>query len=399
LVYARKIHRVRLGRYVIGMVLVIMVLGYIFFRDGGEQESEIIKEDEPIKIALIRINQEGLTHYGDMFLRGVQLMLDQINGDGGIEGRSVELLVFDDPCNGAVDNILREITSHHKITMAIGPMCSSSALALGPVFKKASLPAIMPTVTNPFIVHDGWVFRNIYNDDFQGQYLAFYAKKVLHLKRVAVLYENSTFGIRMRDTFTNEARKVGLEVVAITSYIKGCTDFEPQLKIISKKEPQAIFLAAHYEEGAIIAHQAQRMQLRVNFLAPDTLAHPGLIEMGGDAVEGFLICKPFLLDLENDKIKRFLDQFVDKFHEMPNWIAVNAYDAAGIAIAAIRKVGSNRQAIRRYLSRMNSPKRAYHGISGPIYFDKNGNCIKPISIATIKGGRFVSAPKQLPQSP
>ncbi|HIC91715.1 MAG TPA: hypothetical protein EYP21_06600, partial [Syntrophaceae bacterium] len=80
MVYARKIHRVRLGRYVIGMVLVIMVLGYIFFRDGGEQESEIIKEDEPIKIALIRINQEGLTHYGDMFLRGVQLMLDQING-------------------------------------------------------------------------------------------------------------------------------------------------------------------------------------------------------------------------------------------------------------------------------------------------------------------------------
>lgn len=395
MVSIRKIHKLRLGRYAIAVVLVTMVLGYIFFRNGSEQESEMIKEDEPIRIALIRINQEGLTYYGDMFLHGVQLTLDQINEDGGIEGKSLELVVFDDPCGGAVDNISRKITSDHKIAIAIGPMCSSSALALGPVFKKASLPTIMPTVTSPLIAHDGWVFRNIYNDDFQGQCLAFYAKKVLHLKRIAVLYENSTFGARMKDTFTNEARKVDLEVVAIASYMKGCADFEQQLKLFREKESQAIFLAAHYEEGATIAHQAQRMQLSVNFLAPDTLAHPGFIEMGRDAVEGFLICKPFLLDLENDKIKKFLDQFVDKFHEMPNWIAVNAYDAAGIAVAAIRKVGSNKRAIRKYLSRIDSPKRAYHGISGPIYFDKNGNCIKPVCIATIKGDRFVPAPKQL----
>lgn len=399
MVFARKIRRILLGRYVIGMVLVTMVLAYTFFRNGSKQESKMIKEDESIKIALIRINQEGLTHHGDMFLHGVQLMLDQINEDGGIEGKSLESVVFDDPCNGAVDNILSKITSHHKIAMAIGPMCSSSALALGPVFKRASLPTIMPTVTSPFMAHNGWIFRNIYNDDFQCRCLAFYAKRVLHLKRIAVLYENSTFGIRMKDTFTNEARKLDLEVVAMASYMKGCTDFEQQLKLISKKESQAIFLAAHYEEGATIARQAQRMQLSVNFLAPDTLAHPGFIEIGGDTVEGFLICKPFLLDLENDKIKKFLDQFVDKFHEMPNWIAVNAYDAAGIAIAAIRKAGSNKQAIRKYLSRMDSPERAYHGISGPIYFDKNGNCIKPVCIATIKGGRFVSAPKQLPESP
>lgn len=391
----RKICRMRVGRYIIGMVLVTVLLGYTFFRNGGEQESEIIKEDGPIKIALIRINQEGLTHYGDMFLYGVQLMLDQINGDGGIEGESLELLVFDDPCNGAVDNISSKITSDHKLAMAIGPMCSSSALALGPVFKKASLPTIMPTVTSPFIDHNGWVFRNIYNDDFQGQSLALYAKGVLQLKRVAVLYENSTFGIRIKDTFINEVKKVGLEVVAIASYMKGCTDFEQQLKLVREKESQAILLAAHYEEGVTIAHQAQRMQLSVNFLAPDTLAHPGFIEMGGDAVEGFLICRPFLLDLEDDKIKKFLDQFVDKFHEMPNWIAVNAYDAAGIAIAAIRKARSDKQAIRKYLSGIDSLERAYHGISGPIYFDKNGDCIKPVLIATIKGGRFVSAPEQL----
>jgi branched-chain amino acid transport system substrate-binding protein len=328
-------------------------------------------------------------------------MVEQVNENGGIKGRPIDIAVFDDPCSQETDGIMGKISSDDAIAVAIGPMCSSSAIALQAFFEGASLPAILPTATSPFITHGGWMFRNVYDDDFQGRSLALYAKKILNIKKVAILHEDGNFGVRMKDSFSQQARQAELDVVAVEPYKVGCTDFAKHLQAIREKEPEVILLAAHYEEGAMIARQAKRMKLNTQFLAPDTMLHPGLIEMGGDSVEGFLICSACcgLLDLDNSRIKGFLDQFVDRFHQIPNWIAVNAYDAAGIVIEAMKNVGAERSAIREYLARLDSSEKAYRGISGPVYFDENGNCMKPVQIATVEGGRFKSAPKQLSEIP
>jgi branched-chain amino acid transport system substrate-binding protein len=379
----------------------MIVSGYIIFKKPNLEDVPVVNQSGLIKIAVIRSNQDGLAHYGEMFLHGVQLMLEQVNENGGIKGRPLDVTIFDDPCSQEADGIMRKISSDDTIAVAIGPMCTSSAIALQPVFQRRSLPAILPTATSPFINHRGWMFRNVYDDDFQARSIALYAQRILNVKRVAILHQDGTFGVRMKDCFSEQATQVGLDVVVVKPYPVGCTDFAKDLQLIREKEPQVIFLAAYYEEGAMIAHQAKKMKLNIQFLAPDTMFHPGLIEMGGDAVEGFLICSACggLLDLENSRIKSFLDQFVDRFHEIPNWIAVNAYDAAGILTEAIKNVGAERSAIRDYLAQLDSPEKAYRGISGPVYFDKNGNCIKPVQIATVEGGRFKSAPKQLSEIP
>lgn len=384
-------------KYMVGILLVSMILGYVLFQNRDKRKEHFHKEDGPIKIALISINQEGLKHYGNMFVYGSQLMLDQINGNGGIHGKPVELVVFDDPCEEKVSDISEKIRLSPEIMVVIGPMCSLSASALAPIFEKLSLPSIMPTVTSSFIsrANNRWVFRNIYSDDFQSKSLAVYAKTVLKLDKVAILYEETPFGVCMRDAFVEKAKELYLEVVASEPYPLGTTDFKRPLEILEKKGATAIFLGGHHEEGAIIAQQAKMIGFHVRFLAPDTMAHPGLIEIGGEAVEGFLVCKPFLWDLGDEKVRRFIEAFVDRFYEMPTWIAVNAYDAVGVATAAMREVGYDRRAIRDYLAEMCNPQKAYDGISGPIYFDETGNCIRPIYIASVKGGKFVAARGQL----
>ena len=76
-------------------------------------------------------------------------------------------------------------------------------------------------------------------------------------------------------------------------------------------------------------------------------------------------------------------------------MSANAYDAAGMMIDAIAKVGPDRAKIRAYLAGIDSPEKGYKGVTGVNYFDANGDCLKPAYVKTVKDGKFVPAPKQM----
>jgi branched-chain amino acid transport system substrate-binding protein len=66
-----------------------------------------------------------------------------------------------------------------------------------------------------------------------------------------------------------------------------------------------------------------------------------------------------------------------------------------MAADAIKHVGKNREKVREYLQSINSPEKAFIGVTGATYFDKYGDCLKPAFIKVIKNGKWVGAEKQL----
>ncbi|MFC1856114.1 ABC transporter substrate-binding protein, partial [Thermodesulfobacteriota bacterium] len=263
-------------------------------------------------------------------------------------------------------------------------------------YDKAGIVEFSPTSTHvDFGKGSIWTFRSVYRDDFQGAFLATYAKKVLNLKKVAIFYENNDYGIGLKKAFEDEAKKQGLKIAATESYIAQDTDYTSQLTKIKAAKAGALFIAGLYSEGALIASQARNIGIKTPILGGDGIGSPGYIENAGEAAEGTLITQPFLLDATVGKAKGFGGDFNKSFGYDPDWMAATSYDAMGIILDALDKSDKSRDGIRSQIAARKTRETGYFGVTGNTYFDKNGDCFKPAYVMQVKGGKFVAAEKQL----
>jgi len=276
----------------------------------------------------------------------------------------------------------------------IGHLCSSATLAALPIYRDAKLPAITPASTNVSIGKmSPYYFRDVYRDDFQGLFLAQYAHKIKGYKKVAVFYEVNDYSMGLMLAFMKEAQKIGITVIGTEAYTSGTTDFKPQLTKFKMMKPDAVFIPGYAPQGTLIISQAVSLGLKAGFFGADGL-DDDLMVKNPDA-EGPFVTTPFLPDKAGPQAADFLKNYKKKFGKDPNWFAANTYDAVGIAAAAIKAVGTDREKIREYLEGINTKKKAYVGVTGKTYFDENGDCLKDAFIKEIKGGKWIGAEKQL----
>ncbi|MFP5239080.1 MAG: ABC transporter substrate-binding protein, partial [Acidobacteriota bacterium] len=228
-----------------------------------------------------------------------------------------------------------------------------------------------------------------------GTFLADYMLKQLNLKKVAVFYENNDYGIGLKDAFVKQAKANGLQVVGEEAYMKGATDFTPQLTKLKGAAPEAMFIAGYYAEGALIADQAKKLGINVPKFGADGLDNADYIKLAGPAADDTYLTTPFLAETAGPDAKAFIEAYKAKFKRDVDWMSANAYDAAGMIIEAISKVGPDRAKIREYLASINSKEKAFKGITGLTYFNEKGDCVKPAYVKMVKGGQFVPAPKQM----
>lgn len=341
--------------------------------------------------------------YGDNIKAGVSMKVEEINAAGGINGKMIEAEYMDEQCEPReAATVATKIAMDKSIVGVVGHLCSSAHLAALPTYVRAGVPAISPTATNVTISDknkdkDGkvWSFRNVYRDDFQGEFLAEYAQKVLGLKKIAVFYHNNDYGIGLKDAFVNKAKAIGLEVVGEEAYMTNAQDFTPQLTSLKSKSPDGLFISGYYAEGALIADQAGKLGMEIPKFGADGLDNADFINLAKDSANNTYMTVPFLAEAAGPEAQAFIAKFKEKFQRDLDWMSANAYDAAGQLIQAIEKAGTDRAAVRDYLAAMDSPEKGYKGITGVTYFNANGDCQKPAFVKMVKDGKFIPAEKQL----
>ncbi|MBU1001235.1 MAG: ABC transporter substrate-binding protein [Proteobacteria bacterium] len=356
-----------------------------------------------IKIACASPFTGPAASYGDNVKAGVEMKVDEINAAGGINGAQIEVVWMDELCDPKeAATVATKIVRDDEIVGIVGHLCSSAHLAALPTYVRKGIVAISPTATNVTISDLNkdrekrvWSFRDVYRDDYQGQFLAKYASKGLGLKKVAVFYENNDYGIGLKDAFVGEAKALGMEVVGVEAYVKGTTDFTPQLTKLKGAAPEGLFISGYYNEGALIASQAKKIGLDVIKFGADGLDNADYINLSGDASENTYLTTPFLADAANDIGKKFIVDFTKRYQRDVDYMSVNAYDAAGILLQAIEKAGTDRTKVRDYMAGMTTPEKGYVGASGLTYFNEHGDAQKSAFVKMVKGGKFVTADKQL----
>ncbi|HLT31108.1 MAG TPA: ABC transporter substrate-binding protein [Myxococcaceae bacterium] len=322
--------------------------------------------------------------FGVSTRNGILLAVKEENEAGGINGHPIRIRAYDSqgkPPEGA--NAVTRLINQDGAALILGEVASGISLAMAPVAQAAGVPMISPSSTNPKVTEVGdYIFRVCFIDPFQGDVMARFAHDNLKAKRVAVLRDiKSDYSVGLVGVFKESFTALGGTIVADEAYSQGDTDFRSQLTAIKASNPDAVYVPGYYTEVGILARQAKQLGLRVPLMGGDGWESSKLYELGGSALDGNFFSNHYSPEDPRPIVKDFIAKYAKEFGMEPDSLAVLAYDAAKVAIEAIRRAGTlSGPALRDAIAQT----RDFPGVGGTITLDEHRNARKKAVILRIE---------------
>jgi len=340
----------------------------------------------------------GAASWGKKSEVGTKFAIERINARGGIvpkgkrKARMLELVEVaddkNDPREGA--SIAQRFIDNEKILIMIGPLTSTVALAQAPILNKHGLVQFAIGATAPAYTKAGpYSFRLVPTDAFQGRYIAKWANDQGKWKTYAVIYVNDDYGRGLAEVFQDGLKEIGVaesNVVASEAFLPNDTDFSAQLTKIRGLDPDALFIAGHYKEGALIARQAAELGLKAQILGTDGIGHPEYIKVAGKAAEGTIYSGYFSLEDKRPYIQQWAAEFKEKLGYDPGLVEAIANDCVEMAAKAIEIAGDSRKDIAIGLSTIGRYYPSVSGALGDNQFDGNGDTMRDMLMYVVKDG-------------
>ncbi|MBI2001441.1 MAG: ABC transporter substrate-binding protein [candidate division NC10 bacterium] len=317
----------------------------------------------------------------------VELGVKEVNATGGIKGKKVELIVYDDrfsPQEAVA--IANKLIEKDQVAGVVSGSYSGPTRVTAPIFAKAGVPMVAGYAVHPDVTKAGESnFRNGFLGEVEGGAAGEYAVKVLKSKTPAVIYMDNDFGREISAGFIKRAQKLGAAIVARQVYkFPGEKDFRPFLTRIKEARPDLIFAAGYYNEAALIVRQAKELGITVQILGEEGFDSPKFIELAGKDAEGVIIATNLDRDDPRPVVQNFLKNYKQAYNYDPDMVGASSYDAFKILVAAIEKAGTDRKAVIKALM----DTRDYNGLTGKLTRFVKGEVIKPVQFQIVKDGKF-----------
>lgn len=357
-------------------------------QDGGNANNAGATGDT-IKIGGLAPLTGDVSVYGVAVDNGVKMAVEEINADGGVLGKQIEYIVYDEKGDATeAVNAYNKLVQSDNVVAIVGDVTSKPTLAVAQQAAKDKIPLITASGTAENITQAGEnIFRACFIDPFQGELMASYASKKLEKKTAAIIYNISDdYSKGLYEAFEAAAGDLGIEVVQVEGYGKGTVDFKAQLTNIKSKNPDVIFLPVYYQDVALIAVQAKELGIEAQFLGAD--GWDGVIgqvdESNMDAVNGAYFCSQYSAQSDDPNLQAFLSKYKETYGMDASQFAVLGYDAMKMLAQAISEAGSTDSAA--ITSAMASID--FTGLTGHMTFDENRNPVKSAAITQIDNGEY-----------
>jgi branched-chain amino acid transport system substrate-binding protein len=355
--------------------------------------------DGPIKVGEVGSMTGTEATFGISSDRGIQLRVKEINGAGGIKNRQIQIIALDDQGKPeeAATAATRLISSEHVVAL-LGEVASTRSMFMADKAQPAKVPMVSPSSTNPRVTEKGdYIFRACFIDPFQGYVMAKFATDNLKLKKFAILKDvRNDYSVGLANNFEENLKKMGGSIVATESYSNGDVDFKAQLTNMKASQPEALYVPGYYTDVGLVARQAREVGITAPLLGGDGWDSEKLYEIGGAALEGSYFSNHYSVDDPSPRIQEFVTKFKKEYGgQLPDSLAAQAYDAAGMLFEAMQKAtdltGPN---IRATLA----DTKGFHGVTGDITLDDKRNPLKPAVVLKVaKGGKYDFVTKIYPE--
>ena len=279
------------------------------------------------------------------------------------------------------------------VVAVVGHKDSGVSIPASSVYNQAGIVEITPTSSNPMLTAQGFdtVFRVCPIDSTQGPFLAELLIQKLGLKKIAVVYANTAYGMGLRQEFEKRAQELGVTPVSSQQINRGDKDFTSTLQAIQPLSPEAVFYAGSLPEGIIIASQMKELGIKATFVGGDTLFQADFPAKTGSASEGAYITSFFpdvKLDLRNSADRDWVTEYRSSVQAQP-WGQLFRRLRRGTAlIKALRDAHSTDPAqVKAALKKVDMPS-----LIGRIAFNSKGDLQDQkahLYLFQVKNGEFV----------
>lgn len=323
----------------------------------------------------------------------VEIGLKQVNDGGGIKGKKVDLIIYDDRLKAEeAVAIANKLIEKDKVVGVVSGSYSGPTRVVAPIFQKAGLPMVAGYAVHPDVTWDpntkkpnDFIFRNGFLGEVEGAAAAEFAVKDLKAKRMSIIFMDNDFGRSISAGFAAHAEKLGAKILTKQMYkFPGEKDFRPFLTTIKEGNPDVIFAAGYYNEAASIVRQAKELGIKSQILGEEGFDSPKFIEIAGDAAEGVIIATNLDRDDPRPVVQNFLKAYREAYGHDADMVGASSYDAFMILVSAIKKAGTQAKAIQKALLETKD----YDGLTGKISRFIQGEVVKPVQIQVVKDGKF-----------
>jgi len=386
-----------------GVFTFICAVGLLFAFGCGQSPSssnESTKEEtrqpassapavENIRLGFAGALSGDLASYGIPSARATELVVQQVNEQGGILGKKIELLEEDDACKPEIATNTATKLVTEKVDAVIGHICSGATKAALGIYKAADIPVISPSATNPDLTQSGDYpnfFRTIASDDAQARLEVDFALNTLQLSKFAVIHDKGDYGKGLAEYAKKFLEDSGrAQVLLYEGVTPGAVDYSAIVQKIKRSGAEAVIYGGYHPEASKIITQMKKKKMDFAFISDDGVKDETFIKVAGQYAEGVYATGPKDVT-KNPLAIEAIRKHREKFGEDPGAFYLNAYAAALAVLNAIDKAGSTDfKAVTAALRSqyVDTPL-------GSISFDSRGDAIGVgFSMYQVKDGTYV----------
>lgn len=280
--------------------------------------------------------------YGEAVKNGIQIAVDEINANGGINGYQIEYKFEDDENDPEKSVNAYNVLKDWGMQMLVGSTTSGCTVAVAAESANDNMFQLTPSGSSTDCTINDNVFRVCFSDPDQGKASANYISNNNLATKIAVIYDSSSvYSAGIYQTFAQQAAENGLEVTASAFTSDNKTDFSVQLQTAKEAGAELVFLPIYYQEASAILSQADTMGFDPLWFGCDGLDGllTGVENWDTQLAEGVMLLTPFAADATDDLTQNFVKTYEEKYGQTPNQFAADAYDAV-YAIKAAAEAGN-----------------------------------------------------------
>lgn len=353
---------------------------------------------EPIKVGAILSTTGPAASLGEAEAKALTLEVDRLNAAGGVTGRPLALVTYDDGSDAAKANgLAKRLIESDGVAVVIGGTTTGATMAIAPVVEKAAMPFV--SLAGGIVIVDPvkkWVFKTPHTDRMAvAKVFADLRKR--GLTKVAMLTDTSGFGQSGRKEAQALAASSGIEIVADETYGPKDTDVTAQLTKIRSVGPQALFVFGFGQGAAVVTKNVVQLGITVPHYQSHGVASKEYLDLSGPAVEGVRLPTPALTiwdrlaetDPQKPVVTDFVTRYRARYGDEPSTFAGYAFDAIGLWSAAVTRAGSTDAAKVRDAIEAT---RGHVGTSGVVNMsptDHMGLETDAFRMVVVEKGRFV----------
>ncbi|MEM9271935.1 MAG: ABC transporter substrate-binding protein [Cyanobacteria bacterium P01_F01_bin.143] len=382
-------------------------------------------QEAPLVIAVSVGIDKPLDSGSYQALKAVEDYIAEVNQAGGVNGRKLEIEIFNDGNNPEqAREVAQEIAQNSNSLVVLGHHYSSASLVAGKIYQEFGIPAITGGSTADEVTQgNDWYFRTLVNGSSQMDFLAFYLKEVLGYSTVSLIYDGE-------EPYSNSVSKafdqgMSKHQVAIQNRWDIAADNEAELNRKIENLVEELAVAKDEEVGAIVVllvakpaakviTAIKRQGLSYPIFGGDALSsgtfvqlfqnYPEEQEQPGYFTNGIYSISQTVFDILGESAQQFRSRFIRKYNLEPGWIAATFYDSVKVAVEAIARAGvtgdpklleQERRQVRDEIALMNSVSTATRGLNGPIYFNSDGDSNHSVVISITLNNQIIPAVEQL----